>query len=85
MTPSMVRGNTNPTMMSHTKPGNRVSGTRKSAWGISKFNQLNTPQMPSAIPQITSHFGSSFENAAGTAMPAMSNPNGTEKPDPPSA
>jgi len=71
--------------MSQTNPGNRVSGIRNNARGMISWKALNSPMIPRAKPDMTSHFGSSFMIAAGTAKPAISKPIGTENPTPPIA
>src|SRR5262249_16834183 len=82
-TRSIVVGSAKPAAINHAKPGNRVKGTRNSAFGTIMFNQLNSPMTASAIPEMTNHFGSSFRNAAGIVMPAIKRPKGTENPEPP--
>jgi len=47
-----------------------------------KLRALNSPTIPRARPDTTSHFGSSFRMAAGTDKPAIKIPIGTEKPTP---
>ena len=78
---SIVFGKASPTAINHANPGTRVSGTSKSAFGMIKLSQLNSPQIARAIPGTTIHLGSNFRNAAGIEIPAISKPNRTDNPD----
>src|SRR5215510_16062589 len=83
--PRLVFGSKSPVMISQRKPGNLVSGIRKSNLGNTKLNQLNSPHIASKSPKITSHLGSSFIKPDGTETPANKRPSGTEYPTPPIA
>src|SRR5262245_53193669 len=76
-------GSAMPTAMIQTKPGKRVNGTKGRAPGTMMYSQLSSPQIATAIPSTTTHFGMSLRNAAGMVTPATSRPNGTENPAPP--
>src|SRR5262249_62217818 len=82
---AIVFGSANPAAIIQTNPGNRVSGTRNNALGTIKLIQLSSPQIAIKRPGMTIHFGSNFISQAGIDIPAISRPNGTEKPVPPRA
>src|SRR5215472_4374082 len=78
-------GSASPAMIIHRNPGKRVNGTRNSAFGTTRLIQLSSPISAIKRPGMTIHLGSSFMIKAGTQIPAISRPNGTENPLPPSA
>jgi len=79
----MERGSANPAAIIHSNPGNRVNGTRKSAFDETRLSQLNSPHSAMRRPRTMIHFGSNLMNAAGIDTLAISTPNATENPDPP--
>src|SRR5713226_196490 len=54
---AIVRGNEKPAAISHTKPGNRVSGMSGSAFGKRMSSQLSSPTTAISTPVTASHFG----------------------------